>query len=721
LAELARAAGILEHYHNPVRNDVHHTGRETKQALLLALGFDVISESSLRDGLRLLQQRAAAALSVRVATPDEAGFLRFALPASDGSARSASCEVTLEGGEVRTTTWPLGAEGEGDSHGRTVYSVPFDFPMPLGYHELTLRVGGGAGADEYHQKLIVAPVKCAAVRDALGEDRAFGLSANLYSVRARRDVGVGNISAVVELLELASRIGAGQTGGRRAEFVGINPLHAPVEGSGDVSPYSPSSRLFRNPLYLDPWQIPELAHSEMAQRRLRDMDTLSGVGGLRSSDQRLYREVKEFLWPILRELHDVFRNAVAQGGSRRADYTNYRNRQGELLDRFATFQATLHRVEGSATTHDESDVDFHRYLQFELDRQLAVAHQTLLQGGMRIGLYSDLAIGASSSGFDAWAYPQLFAQGVSVGAPPDHFAPAGQSWGTAPLSPHILRNSGYEYWSAVLRGSFEHAGMLRIDHVMGLWRQFWVPDGMSAADGAYVEYPSGDLLGILALESCRARAIVVGEDLGTVPPVVRPELERRGILSCKVLYFERESDGGFTPPERYSPSSLVMANTHDLPTLCGWWMGRDLLTGAENELSPSHPSANQVAQATQLPQATQVPQVAEAARIAQRSADRLLLAERLVTNSLLSVTTAEQLLQLPVNGTLSQTEEPLLHEFVTAVHELICGSGSALVALSLDDLALELDQVNRPGVSMQDWGSWSRKMRTAISEIAGAV
>jgi 4-alpha-glucanotransferase len=164
-----------------------------------------------------------------------------------------------------------------------------------------------------------------------------------------------------------------------------------------------------------------------------------------------------------------------------------------------------------------------------------------------------------------------------------------------------------------------------------------------------------------------------------------------------------------------------MANTHDLPTLCGWWMGRDLLTGAENELSPSHPSANQVAQATQLPQATQVPQVAEAARIAQRSADRLLLAERLVTNSLLSVTTAEQLLQLPVNGTLSQTEEPLLHEFVTAVHELICGSGSALVALSLDDLALELDQVNRPGVSMQDWGSWSRKMRTAISEIAGAV
>ena len=326
-------------------------------------------------------------------------------------------------------------------------------------------------------------------------------------------------------------------------------------------------------------------------------------------------------------------------------------------------------------------IDFHRWLQFETDRQLGTAAARARAAGMRIGLYQDLAIGVSPAGADAWMFPELLVHGVSIGAPPDPYAADGQNWGLPPLDPRVLRRTGYRYFIECVRSAFGHSGALRIDHVMGLFRLFWIPDGRSGTEGAYVRYPAHDLLGILALESARHHGLVVGEDLGTVPRGVPRALQRWGVLSSKVLLFERDRRGRFRASKRYPPLALATATTHDLPTITGYWGERDIdLRMAVGLISSDA-------------------EVKRARR--ERNDERTALVDRLA---------AERVLPAP-----KAPQSPA--ELRGAVHAFLCRTPSRLVGLALDDLAGELDPVNLPGVGSDKHPSWTRKMRQPIEVI----
>jgi 4-alpha-glucanotransferase len=334
------------------------------------------------------------------------------------------------------------------------------------------------------------------------------------------------------------------------------------------------------------------------------------------------------------------------------------------------------------TTNAER-VTFFQWLQFELDRQLAAAARRATDAGMPIGVYQDLAIGSSPDGFDTWANPELFVTGVNVGAPPDPLAPEGQDWGLPPMDPRRLAEDGYRFWVRLLRGAFQHAGALRIDHVMGLFRLFWIPRGMSGKDGAYLRYPVEDLLGILALESTRAGALVVGEDLGTVPEEVPAVLDRWGLLSSRVLYFERDAEG-FRPARAYPAKALTTANTHDLPTLAGFWQGQDIALRREVGLLTSD---------AELRRARQT-----------RSEDRRQLVALLAHEGLLP------------DERSPQTSQDLR----VAVHTFLRRTPSWLVGLSLDDLVGEEKPVNLPGVGPDRYPSWTRRLSVSLEALRGA-
>jgi 4-alpha-glucanotransferase len=344
------------------------------------------------------------------------------------------------------------------------------------------------------------------------------------------------------------------------------------------------------------------------------------------------------------------------------------------------FQSASNPAVALFASRHRQEIGFHLYVQFELDRQLESLAALTRAGRMQIGLYLDLALGSSEAGSDAWTNPELFVPGVRVGAPPDPYSATGQTWGFPPLHPLRLRESKYDYWIRVLRAQMAHAGMVRIDHVMGLFRQYWVPEGQTAEAGAYVRFPADDLLGILALESQRHGVIVIGEDLGTVPPEVPEAMRRRRMLSSKVVWFEREWDGRFKPAGPYPERALTTVTTHDLPPLNGLWTKRDLDIRREIGLITDD----------------------EASVLADRERrDELAaLVQRLREEKL-----------------LEESDGPTFEELCTAVHAFAGRTRSVLFGVYLDDVAGEIEPVNIPGVRLSQYRSWSRRMRRTVESL----
>ncbi|MEX2153645.1 MAG: 4-alpha-glucanotransferase [Gemmatimonadaceae bacterium] len=683
LRELAERLGIISEYVDQTGRSVRRTSDGTRESLLAVMGFDTPTEDAARGWLSELdhEEREAVVAPVRVVQRDDPSANRVRVRLPDGIA-SADVELTLreESGHV----W------QARKHVRRAATLELPTPLPYGYHALTAQVQWRGGARSAEQSLIVVPASCVTPAMLLDRRTVVGIVANLYSVRREHDWGIGDFGTLTQLVEWAA--------GRGVAFVGVNPLHALVNRGMDISPYSPVSRLFRNTIYVDVDSVAELEHSETAKAILNSPATRATLRELSATTLVDYDGVIELKGRILTELHRTFRARGGVGGRTR-EYEDFVRLRDPELTRFATWMtiaedsgvpdwrqwpAAMREPDSEAvrafqSAHAER-IDFHRWVQFEAQQQLAAVALRGRVLGMRIGVYQDLAIGSSGGGSDTWSYPDLFLSGAAIGAPPDPYSATGQNWGLPPMSPRGLRMQRYRYWIELLRRTLEHSGALRIDHVMGLFRAFWIPDGGTGKDGAYVRFPSDDLLGILALESVRHNALVVGEDLGTIPKEVPPALKRRGILSSKVLYFERDRQG-FKPAARYPALALATANTHDMPTLAGFWKERDIELRAQVGLlrTPA--------------------EVLRAKR--ERAAEKQALL---------------RLLRLPSPPHYEERQFP--RKLTVAAHEFLCSTPSALVGESLDDLLGEVDPVNVPGVGPDKYPSWRRKTRMTMEEIS---
>jgi 4-alpha-glucanotransferase len=588
-------------------------------------------------------------------------------------------------------------EGRGDA-GNGGLRLPG--PLPLGYHRLALKGGG----TEATIGLAAAPPSCY-LPPALGEGaHGWGLTAQLYSLNSARNWGMGDFTDLAQLCRAAAADGA--------LTVGINPLHALFASEPrHASPYSPSSRAMLDYLYIDPSAVPGFAEDE-AIRALAPEAALAAVRAAALIDHRAVAALKR---PVLEALYRRFRERDLETGRESpagASFRGFQTASGPALAAFATFEALhedLHRDGGRFSWRDwplqlrdpnsgavarfgkahAQRVEFFEFLQWQADAQLGAAAEAGRAAGLSLGLYRDLAVGVNPLGAEAWADQGLVVPGMGIGAPPDPLSRMGQDWGLAPVNPLALRGAGFQPFIAALRANMRHAGVLRIDHVMSLQRLYWVPRGQSAVNGAYVTYPFAELLRLVALESHRQRCTVIGEDLGTVTPGFRETMQAANLLSYRVVAFERRWGGGFIPPGDYPPLAAASAATHDLPTLKGFWLGRDIAWRQKLGLYPDA--------------------AAEAAEINDRKRDRWQLLEALAGEGLIAHERFGEFLpsaDLPVYAaTLGD-----------AILAFLARSRARLMLVQLEDVAGEEEQANLPGTS-DAHPNWRRRLSARLEAL----
>lgn len=523
----------------------------------------------------------------------------------------------------------------------------------------------------------------------LVHERAWGLSVQIYALRSSRNWGIGDFEDLARLTELAAGIGA--------DFIGVSPLHALfLADPSRVSPYSPSTRNFLNPLLIAPDRVP--GYEEVTKEGLE-----SNLEALRKAELVDYEGVQRAKLPALGALFDRF---IEKGeASAKKAFAQFHREQGEALQAHAIYEAlSEHFVNGGdsvswstwpAEFRDPNQlavrdfargakrrIEFHTWLQWIAANQLAAAQKRALKAGMRIGLYLDLAVGNSPDGSRSWLNGPAIAQQARIGCPPDPFSTAGQDWGLVPFSPVGLAEERFEPFRAVLRASMRYAGAVRIDHAMGLQRLYWIPAGNKATEGAYVAYPFRELLEGVADESGIHRTIVIGEDLGTVPHGFTDTIVRAGLLSYQVFYFT-ERDGAWMPPHDYRREALVCASTHDLPTLKGWWAGQDIDWRVKTGRATDYEADIQRN---------------------VRKRDRELLVKALIGAQALSP-----------EGTPRQPEE-MSDEVLVSVHRFLARTPCRLLSVQLDDALGTTEQSNLPG-TVDEHPNWRRKTAAPIEDL----
>ena len=575
LVHLARLYGVQPNYRN-VYGERTDASTEALLAVLAAAGAPPVPDPS--DPTALIQARRAELWQRRVppvlaAFAGEPAVLRLQLP-QPGAAQRIDFRLEYEDGSV--TEWAVQPGADPNlkvraSNGHATILAPLPAGLPLGYHTLRTTVGG----QTWSTLVVAAPAQ--AYQPPAGE-RWWGTFLPLYAMQTQRPWRSGDFG---DLAELAAWTGA--LGGR---IVGTLPLLASfLDGDAyDPSPYVPISRLAWNELYVDVQAAPELPAAAGVRLQIGSPGFQAVLARLGANPQVDYPALVRLKHEALAGLADAFFENGAP--HRQAEFAGFVAAHPHIAD-YARFRAAGERQGKAWQAWPEpprsgiitaQDVDpaaerYHLYVQWLADQQLAGV--AAAAGGGAAGLYLDLPLGVHGAGYDTWRHREQFATGVATGAPPDALFINGQNWGFPPLHPERLRASGYAYFIAALRHHLRYARALRIDHVMGLYRQFWVPQGFEARDGVYFRYPAHELAAIVCLESHRAQAVVVGENLGVVPRRVSQIIERRGLRPMYVAQFSSTGDPSHalvTPPA----SALASLNTHDTPTFAGWWRGRDL-------------------------------------------------------------------------------------------------------------------------------------------------
>ena len=557
--------------------------------------------------------------------------------------------------------------------GRATFTIPTD--LPLGWHVLEA-TGPSVTA---HSVVVVTP-SALELPAQLRAGRAWGFMAQLYSVRSRGSWGVGDFADLAELGWLSAR----ECG---ADFLLVNPLHSaePVAPM-TPSPYLPTTRRFVSPLYIRVEDVRETAYLSAADRALVEWAAEPAM----SLDTDAGPIDRDVAWGAKRSALEIVFTAP-RSAARQAAFDGFRREQGEGLEDFALWCALAERYEGAPWPAEANDissdlvdrarveladrVDFHCWLQWVADSQLADAQRAALEGGMSIGIMHDLAVGVHPEGADVWALGDVLARGATVGAPPDMYNQQGQNWSQPPWRPDELARVAYRPYRDMLRTVLRHAGAIRIDHVIGLFRLWWIPQGAGAGEGAYVRYDHEALIGILALEAHRAGAVVIGEDLGVFEPWVRDYLTERGILGTSILWFEKDQNGRPLAPEHYRRLALASVTTHDLPPTAGY-------------LAEEHVALRQRLGLLTEP----VAQVRAEAR-----------AER-----------EEMVAVLRGRGLVGA--DPSERELVEALHRLILATPAALVGVSLADAVGERRAQNQPGTD-QEYPNWKVPLANGSGQV----
>ena len=683
----------------------HEASLDALQKILEALGWDVTNIEAI-DAKRaqLFAALHTAILQQTIVVGESERFVPLTLPAH--SPLAVQYEIVLESGEriageVDAAQLPLLGEVHFESKRWCTFQLSLAARTPLGYHALELKLNGQIAV---RSNLIVCPDQAYLPERLAGGGKTAGFNVALYGLRSNRNWGCGDFTDLRALVDWSMR----EVG---FSFIGLNPLHALHNRTPyNTSPYLPLSIYYKNLIYLDIEKVPEFAASSCAVALFRSSRIQSQIRSLRAAPFVQYHEVDRLKERFLKLLYREFCTSKNRSSERVRAFSVYCECEGDLLDKFALYCALdeiLHKQdrnrwtwrdwpiayqtpdspESQAFARDHAPtVEFYKYVQFVIDEQLSAAQQYAKTSGMEIGLYHDLAVATDSCGSDLWAHRDFYVSGCRVGAPPDDFSPKGQDWGFPP--PNVLehRASGYRLYRQSIRKILNCGGALRIDHVMRLFRLFWIPGGLEAAQGTYVRDNAVDLMRILALESVRSKSVIIGEDLGTVTDEIRDMLAQFRILSYRLFYFEKHKDGSFKHTAEYPFQALVSSTTHDLPTLAGFWLNRDIEARKAAGLADEPGYRNQI-------------------NDRQREKQRML--DALHFEKLLPDTYEHNAASLPeLNGDLHN-----------AVIGFLMNVPSMILLINQEDFTKETEQQNLPGSTAQ-YPNWQRKMTWSLEDLS---